>query len=148
MIDRLLDESWIDLTGVSGTSAGATNAAVLVDGHVQGGRTGGRKALERYWRAVADAGRMSPMQRGLIGRTANLRTLDYSPAFNALEMVARMMLPHDSNPFGANPLRAILTECIDFDRVAQALIKLSSTPPAPAPGAGNCFERPMSPRMC
>ena len=140
VIDRLLDEPWIGLTGVSGTSAGAMNAAVLVDGFTEGGRSGAQKALERYWRAVANAGRMSPMQRGPIERMANLWTLDYSPVFNVLETAARMMSPYDTNPGGSNPLRAILTECIDFDRVAQAEIKLFVNATNVRTGRGKLFR--------
>ena len=125
VIDRLLDEDWIELTGVSGTSAGAMNAAVLVDGFTQGGRSGAKAALERYWRAVADAGRMSPMQRGPVERMADLWTLDYSPAFNALEMAARMMSPYDTNPWGMNPRSSS-----------------SSTPPTSAPGGAGSSAMP------
>jgi NTE family protein len=140
VIDRLLDESWIGIEGVSGTSAGAMNAAVLVDGFAEGGRAGAQKALERYWRAVAAAGRMSPMQRGPFERMANLWTLDYSPAFNVLETAARMMSPYDTNPGGSNPLRAILSECIDFDRVAQAEIKLFVNATNVRTGRGRLFR--------
>jgi NTE family protein len=140
VIDRLLDEPWIGIEGVSGTSAGAMNAAVLVDGFTEGGRAGAQKALERYWRAVADAGRMSPMQRGPLERMANLWTLDYSPAFNTLEMAARMMSPYDTNPWGTNPLRAILAECIDFDRIARAGIKLFVNATNVRTGRGRLFR--------
>ncbi|MGA8294033.1 MAG: patatin-like phospholipase family protein, partial [Rhodoplanes sp.] len=37
VLDRLLEEPWLQIEGVSGTSAGAMNAAVLVDGHAKGG---------------------------------------------------------------------------------------------------------------
>jgi predicted acylesterase/phospholipase RssA len=33
VLDRLLEEPWLGIDGISGTSAGAMNAAVLVDGH-------------------------------------------------------------------------------------------------------------------
>lgn len=140
VIDRLLDEPWIEFTGVSGTSAGAMNAAVMVDGYAAGGRGGAKAALERYWRAVADAGRLSPMQRGPIERMTNLWTLDYSPAFNALEMAARVLSPYDTNPWGANPLRAILTDCIDFDRLARAGIKLFVNATNVRTGRGRLFR--------
>jgi NTE family protein len=142
VIDRLLDEPWIELSGVSGTSAGAMNAAVLVDGFAAGGRSGAQVALERYWRAVADAGRFSPMQRGPIERMANLWTLDYSPAFTALEMAARMMSPYDTNPWGSNPLRAILAENIDFARVARSDIKLFVNATNVRTGRGRIFRNP------
>ena len=37
-LDRLLEEPWLHIDGISGTSAGAMNAAVLIDGHAKGGR--------------------------------------------------------------------------------------------------------------
>ena len=37
VLDRLLEEPWLTIDGISGTSAGAMNAAVLVDGHAKGG---------------------------------------------------------------------------------------------------------------
>jgi NTE family protein len=83
---------------------------------------------------------MSPMQRGPIERMANLWTLDYSPAFNVLETAARMMSPYDTNPGGSNPLRAILSECIDFDRVAQADIKLFVNATNVRTGRGRLFR--------
>jgi NTE family protein len=43
VLDRLLEEPWLEIDGISGTSAGAMNAAVLVDGYAKGGpsRAGG-----------------------------------------------------------------------------------------------------------
>src|SRR5690348_14990377 len=35
VLDRLLEEPWLQIAGISGTSAGAMNAAVLADGWTQ-----------------------------------------------------------------------------------------------------------------
>src|ERR1700751_5252000 len=64
VLDRLLEESWLRIDGVSGTSAGAMNAAVLAHGGRTGGATGARAALATFWREVSDAARFSPLQRG------------------------------------------------------------------------------------
>ena len=45
VLDRLLEESWLRIDGISGTSAGAMNAAVLVDGYADKGVDGARAAL-------------------------------------------------------------------------------------------------------
>jgi NTE family protein len=37
VLDRLLQESWLRVDGISGTSAGAMNAVVLVSGYEKGG---------------------------------------------------------------------------------------------------------------
>ena len=52
VLDRLLDDATIDIVGVTGTSAGAMNGAVLVDGLVRGGPEQARAALRRYWEGV------------------------------------------------------------------------------------------------
>src|SRR6185295_19902127 len=63
VLDRLLEESWLRVDGISGTSAGAMNAAVLVHGFVHGGAAGARRSLEEFWRQVSDAALLSPFQR-------------------------------------------------------------------------------------
>ena len=37
VLDRLLEEPWLKIDGISGTSAGAMNAAVLASGYAKGG---------------------------------------------------------------------------------------------------------------
>src|SRR6516225_7954652 len=49
VLDRLLDDATIEIIGVTGTSAGAMNGAVLVDGLVRGGPKQARAELRRYW---------------------------------------------------------------------------------------------------
>src|SRR5271169_7195532 len=66
VLDRLLEEPWLEIDGISGTSAGAMNAAVLVAGHARGGAAGAREALENFWRRISDAARFSPFRRGPI----------------------------------------------------------------------------------
>ena len=45
VLDRLLEEPWLQIAGISGTPAGAMNAAVLADGWVGRGADGARAAL-------------------------------------------------------------------------------------------------------
>ena len=53
VLDRLLEDEGLAFDGVSGTSAGALNAAVLATGLAEGGRAGARAALSAFWRDVA-----------------------------------------------------------------------------------------------
>ena len=61
VLDRLLEEPWLRIAGISGTSAGAMNAAVLADGWAQGGAEGARTGLERFWQLVSRAAAFSPL---------------------------------------------------------------------------------------
>src|SRR5574342_585197 len=63
VLDRLLEEPGLQIEGISGTSAGAMNAAVLVSGLAQNGAEGAKAALEQFWRRVSDAALLSPFRR-------------------------------------------------------------------------------------
>ena len=124
VLDRLLEEPWLRIEAISGTSAGAMNAAVLVDGWMQGGAQGARATLETYWRQVSRAAAFSPVQRSPLDRLMGRWTLDTSPAYVVMDLMARVLSPYDLNPLGFNPLRTILTDSIDFERLARAPIRL------------------------
>jgi NTE family protein len=66
VLDRLLEEPWLRIDGISGTSAGAMNAAVLVDGYTHKGAEGARAAMENFWQRVSRAASLSPLQRSTI----------------------------------------------------------------------------------
>lgn len=117
VLDRLLEDPRIVIAEVSGTSAGAMNALLLADGLERGGREGARAALRRYWKAVSDAARFSPMQRSLYDRMFGNYSLDSSPGYLAMEGLSRVFSPYELNPFGMNPLRDLLAAQVDFDAV-------------------------------
>lgn len=127
VLDRLMEEPWLRFDGISGTSAGAMNAAILVSGYAEGGRDGARRALEKFWRKISDAALYSPFQRGPLDILTGNWSLDHSPMFNILEMMARIWSPYDLNPGGFNPLSDILRECIRYDLLAASPIKLFIT---------------------
>lgn len=140
VLDRLLEEQKLRIDGISGTSAGAMNAAVMIDGYAEGGPDGARAALERFWRKVSEAARFSPFQRSPLDILLGRWTLDNSPAFIAMDLIARMVSPYDLNPGGFNPLRDVLAACIDFDRLASAPIKLFVNATNVRTGRGRVFR--------
>ena len=140
VLDRLLEESWLRIDGISGTSAGAMNAAVLVDGYADNGADGARAALENFWRRVSRAALLSPLRRTPLDILLGRWTLDHSPVFVAMDLMARLFSPYDLSPGGANPLRDILAESADFDRLAKASIKLFVTATNVRTGRGRVFR--------
>jgi NTE family protein len=139
-LDRLLEEPWLQIDGISGTSAGAMNAAVLVEGHANGGPDAARFALEEFWRSVSRAALLSPLRRGFLDVLLDRWSLDHSPVFVAMDMMARLFSPYDLNPGGFNPLRQILAESIDFERLGRAPIKLFVTATNVRTGQGRVFR--------
>ncbi len=140
VLDRLLQEPWLRIEGISGTSAGAMNAAVLIDGYSEGGPAGARASLQRFWRRVSHSARLSPFRRGPLDVLLGRWTLDSSPVFLAMDLAARLFSPYDLNPIGSNPLRDVIAESIDFQRLANAPIKLFVTATNVRTGQGRIFR--------
>ena len=140
VLDCLLEEPWLEIEAISGTSAGAMNAAVLADGHAKGGAEGARAALESFWHAVSQAAAMSPLKRGPLDVLLDRWTLDNSPAYVAMDVMTRLFSPYDMPFGGKNPLADILAAQLDFDRLATAPIKLFITATNVRTGRGRVFR--------
>lgn len=101
VLDRLLEEPRLRFEAISGTSAGAMNAAALASGWAKGGRSGARDTLSSFWEAVG---------------SANYRVSAGSGASAQFMLdLARLFSPYQLNPFDINPLRKIISEHIDFE---------------------------------
>jgi NTE family protein len=140
VLDRLVQEPWLRIDGISGTSAGAMNAAVLVDGYAEGGPAGARSALERFWRAVSQAALLSPIRRTPLDVFLGRWTLDNSPMFIAMDLMSRVFSPYNLGALASNPLHRILAQQVDFDRLARAPIKLFVTATNVRTGRGRVFR--------
>ena len=117
VLDRLLEDERLDIEGVSATSAGAINGALLVCGLAEGGREAAREMLARFWWHLADAARASPLQPTPLDRLTTRWGLSYSPLYQLGEALVRLFSPYQLNPLDVNPLRAMLRMVIDFDRL-------------------------------
>jgi Patatin-like phospholipase len=115
VLDRLLDDETIEITGVTGTSAGAMNGAVLVDGLVRGGPKQACTELRRYWEAVGSMPGFGSYFSNMSGEQAVTTPLENIPAY--VETVKKNSSPYDLPPANDNPTRRLLTELIDFDRL-------------------------------
>ena len=106
-LDRLLEEDGFACEGISGTSAGALNAVVLASGWLAGGAQGAREALAGLWREIAALSRFSPLRAGGLSQMA-------------ADFTAQLLSPYQLNPLGLNPLRRILGQLVDFERLRAA----------------------------
>jgi NTE family protein len=109
VLDRLLEEEEFEIGWISATSAGAVNAVALAAGYAERGPEGAREKLREVWEAVHKAGvpdllRLNPFLFGLT-RSASMAH------------VASMMSPYDFNPLGFDPLRTLLSNTIDFEKI-------------------------------
>jgi NTE family protein len=132
VLDRLLLEvaaGRLRISAVSGTSAGALNAALTVSGLVQGGAAGGadiaRRKLEDFWRSLS--------RRGFLGGNSLFFNepgpfgfnLDWSPVAIALEAMGLVVSPY-TNPFYTDALAPLVAQA--FPEADLAALNAAATP--------------------
>ena len=120
VLDRLLESDSCTIDAISGTSAGAINAAVLAAGYLDGGAAGARERLTLFWRRLADLARLNPLQPTPFEVMALGRNIELSFAHVLRDVMARMFSPYQFNPLALNPLRDLLVRSIDFERLRAA----------------------------
>jgi NTE family protein len=111
VLDALLAHGAHPVRAISGTSAGAINAVVLAHGWLDGGADGARAALSRFWTAV---GTRLPFEWFTV-RSGDVVGL--SPPARAMLHWTRYLSPYQLNPLDVNPLRDLLREQVDFERL-------------------------------
>ncbi|MEZ5906735.1 MAG: patatin-like phospholipase family protein [Geminicoccaceae bacterium] len=105
VLDRLAGVDGLEVSAISGSSAGAVNAVVFASGWIAGGPDGARAALAELW--------------GTIGREAlRLQTTGLSHA--VIDTATSLLSPYQLNPFNLNPLRDLLERLVDFDALRRA----------------------------
>lgn len=144
VLDRLLDDDTLLVDGVSGTSAGALNAAVLATGWAEGGRAGAQQALRAFWLDVAG-------QRDCFGGRGQPRAAPMSPfagnAFAAnpmqawLQLFVRTFSPYQFNPFGLNPLRDVVERHVRLPALRRSPVSVFITATAVRTGQPRVFQR-------
>ena len=117
VLDRLLEDERIDIEGIVGTSAGAMNAAVLSYGLTIGGNAGARAKLREFWNSVGEVAGYPPLQPSLLDRATGPGNMDHSPLWFMFDAMTRFWSPYQFNPLNSHPLRDVLMEVVDFDRL-------------------------------
>lgn len=120
VLDRLLEDESLNIAAMTGTSAGAMNAAVLRAGWGHGGRKEARKRLGAFWRRVAEKSLAIPpiLWDAACGGgklpVESIRTFyETNPFYVGMGFLQNHLSPYQLNPLNLDPLRAVLLEFID-----------------------------------
>jgi NTE family protein len=108
VLDALIEDGRLEFEAVSGTSAGAINAAIMLQGWSQGGGPTARVALRRFWEELGGMAVASPIQRTPLDRLQGNWNLDDSPAALWADLIQRTLSPWQRNPLKFDPLRELL----------------------------------------
>lgn len=122
VLDRLLEDDQLEIAAISGTSAGALNAAAFKAGWVEGGAKGARAKLRQLWTEVADIGdfRSAPWLQPLMPayRLWKEMTQRLMPV-SLTGVVSQLWSPYAPGVPYRNSLEPILAH-LDFDAVKSA----------------------------
>ena len=119
VLDRLL-ETGTRIAAVSGSSAGAFNAVFLAHGLLEGGPDGAREALATLWRRIGSKAAFSPLRPNFMDQMGGGWNMESNARFVGFDLFTRVLSPYQFNPLDMNPLRDLLAECIDFDRLRRS----------------------------
>lgn len=111
VLDRILQESDLEIAAISGTSAGAMNAAALKSGMLSGGNEGAREALSNLWGEIArssGAGMSQWFGQELFSPSMMSQALEMSAPYMFADAFKRMTSPYSWGPFYNHPLQAIV----------------------------------------
>ncbi|HUS97189.1 MAG TPA: patatin-like phospholipase family protein [Hyphomicrobiaceae bacterium] len=109
VLDQFLAADDIEIGWLSGASAGALNAVALAHGLAAGDKALARETLTSLWRGIEKAGvpdfvRLNPFLSGFAKS-------------GSLPNITNLFSPYEFNPMGFDPLRDLINEHIDFERI-------------------------------
>jgi NTE family protein len=145
VLDALAEDARIEISAISGASAGSMNGVVFAAGMDEGGRDGAREKLERFWLSISTEGSLAPFQRKWVnsalsawgGAWPGSRWID---AWT--DAISGVLSPYEFNPLNVNPLRAHLVATVDFERLrASDDLKLFVAATNIRTGRGEIFRR-------
>ena len=102
----------ISIAQLSGTSAGAINAAIVASALARGSVAEARKSLRAFWMRVADPA-LAELARKIWGPAE--RSMRQS--FGAWLLSSGAVTPYNFNPLGLNPLRDAIEAHVDIDAI-------------------------------
>lgn len=119
-LDRLLEDGTLEIAAVSGTSAGALNAAALKAGLVAGGVDEARRRLDALWRHIGDVGDLRDLGPWFQPFLPMLRfwqkTAESVLPFSPTALAAQFYSPYAWGDDWCNPLIPVI-DTFDFNDV-------------------------------
>jgi len=112
VLDCLLASRTVAITQLSGTSAGAFNAAIVASALARNSTTLARKKLREFWMAVAHPA-VADIGREIWGPAER----HWRETIGAWLLSRNGMSPYHSNPLGINPLRDLIAAHVDIDAI-------------------------------
>ena len=142
VLDAFLEDDRFEIVGVSGTSAGAMNAVVLLEGLAEGGPHRAREQLAEFWRAVSFDGSLPTLEREVMESFMSIWD-PFKLRLTVAQKTTEIFSPYFLNPLELNPLREVMERLIDFELVRRTNYpKLFVAATNVQTGKARLFQRP------
>ncbi|MCD6034377.1 MAG: patatin-like phospholipase family protein [Rickettsiales bacterium] len=115
VLDRLLEDERIKIEGISGSSGGAMNGAMVTYGLANGGREAAKKHLKTFWQEVSNALALLPFKPTTVDKMLGNTNIAFSAGVVALDYMTQVFSPHQFNLLDINPFKNILDRMIDWE---------------------------------
>ncbi|MEM6593296.1 MAG: patatin-like phospholipase family protein [Pseudomonadota bacterium] len=117
VLDFLLEDPRLEISGISGTSAGALNGAALKSGLVLGGPDAAKAKLDGLWEDIG-AVQSDAIPAWMDGLAPEIfsKSLELSPGYMALDMMSRLASPYQFAALLPHPLEKIVKD-FNYDRI-------------------------------
>lgn len=112
-LDRLLEEEHLAFDALSGASAGAINAVLLASGLAEGGAAAAREKLSKFWSAIATHPHGDAIASSLFIAFPGLQQVQQA----GFDLMGKFLAPAQFNPLDYNPMRDLLRDLVDFERL-------------------------------
>lgn len=124
VLDRLLAEETLHIEGISGTSAGAINGAIMATGLITKDRQRAQKLLYKFWKCLSEISAVFNPSSAVPEAPPFEKALQNMASFWR-NMYTQFVSPYDFNPSSYNPLQKLVQDHVDFEQIrASKLIKL------------------------
>ena len=125
VLDRLLEDERLSLKGISASSAGSVNAIVMLYGLAVGGRNEAQNAMRLFWKRMSETTSHGVFRQSRIDKMNGKFGLEHTPGYLFMDAMMYFTSPYFYNPLNRNPIKDVLEEIVDFDRLRrQPVIKL------------------------
>lgn len=117
VLDSILEDDRIEISAISGTSAGALNGAALKSGLLEDGADGAKAKLDWLWGEIgaSDQSHLQSWMQGVSPGSVS-HAVESSPMYQMMDMFSRVASPYNLGPLYTHPLRPIV-EQMNFDEV-------------------------------
>jgi NTE family protein len=119
VLETILADDDVEIAAISGTSAGALNAAAVKSGMVLDGRQGALDKLAWLWGqvgAITEPGMGDWLSSLAPSAHYWAKAMEMSPAYMAFDMASRLSSPYVWGALADNPLRSIVAQ-FSYDKV-------------------------------